>query len=78
MDWAADQMADIDGRPVSTGFVSAAHDAGLTVHPYTFRADELAPGFDSLQEMIRWFVDELAIDGVFTDFPDLARTALQI
>ena len=72
------KMADIDGRPVSTGFVSAAHDAGLTVHPYTFRADELAPGFDSLQETIRWFVDELAIDGVFTDFPDLARAALQI
>ena len=71
------KMADIDGRPVSTGFVSAAHDAGLTVHPYTFRADELAPGFDSLEEMIRWFVDELAIDGVFTDFPDLARNALQ-
>lgn len=71
------KMADIDGRPVSTGFVSAAHAAGLTVHPYTFRADQLAPGFDSLQEMIRWFVDELAIDGLFTDFPDLAREALQ-
>jgi glycerophosphoryl diester phosphodiesterase len=70
-------MADIDGRPVSTGFVSAAHDAGLTVHPYNFRADELAPGFDSLEEMIRWFVDELAIDGVFTDFPDRAIEALQ-
>jgi len=27
--------------------------------------------------MIRWFVEELAIDGVFTDFPDLARIALQ-
>ena len=71
------KMAEIDGRPVSTGFVSAAHDVGLTVHPYTFRADQLAPGFDSLGEMIRWFVDELAIDGVFTDFPDLAREALK-
>jgi glycerophosphoryl diester phosphodiesterase len=70
------KMADIDGRPVSTGLVSAAHDAGLIVHPYTFRADQLAPGFDSLEEMIRWFVDELAIDGIFTDFPDLARSAL--
>jgi glycerophosphoryl diester phosphodiesterase len=70
------EMADIDGRPVSTGFVSAAHDAGLMVHPFTFRADQLAPGFDSLEEMIRWFVDELAIDGIFTDFPDLARSAL--
>ncbi len=71
------KMAEIDGRPVSTGLVSAAHDAGLTVHPYTFRADQLAPGFDSLQEMIQWFVDELAIDGLFTDFPDLARMALR-
>ena len=70
------EMAEIDGRPVSTGFVSAAHAAGLTVHPYTFRADQLAPGFDSLEEMIRWFVDELAIDGVFTDFPDIGRTAV--
>ena len=71
------ETADIDGRPVSTGFVSAAHDAGLTVHPFTFRADQLAPGFDSLEEMIRWFVDELAIDGLFTDFPDRAVSALQ-
>ena len=70
------KMAEIDGGPVSTGFVSAAHRAGLTVHPYTFRSDQLAPGFDSLEEMIRWFVDELAIDGLFTDFPDVARRAL--
>jgi glycerophosphoryl diester phosphodiesterase len=70
-------MAEVDGRLVSTGLVSNAHAAGLQVHPWTFRADQLAPGFDSLQEMIRWFVDELAIDGVFTDFPDLAIEALQ-
>ena len=71
-------IAEVDGRLVSTGLVSTAHAAGLQVHPWTFRADQLAPGFDSLEEMIRWFVDELAIDGVFTDFPDLARAALQI
>lgn len=71
------RMADIDGHPVSTGFVSAAHAAGLQVHPYTFRADELAPGFETLEEMIRWFVDELKIDGLFTDFTDIAATALR-
>ena len=70
-------IAEVDGRLVSTGLVSNAHAAGLQVHPWTFRADQLAPGFDSLEEMIRWFVDELAIDGVFTDFPDLARMALR-
>ena len=71
------RMADIDGHPVSTGFVSAAHAAGLQVHPYTFRADELAPGFESLQEMVRWFVDELKIDGLFTDFTDIAAAVLR-
>jgi glycerophosphoryl diester phosphodiesterase len=70
-------IAEVDGRLVSTGLVSNAHAAGLQVHPWTFRADQLAPGFDSLEEMIRWFVDELAIDGVFTDFPDRAIEALQ-
>lgn len=71
------EMTDIDGRPVSTGLVSAAHDVGLLVHPFTFRAEQLAPGFDSLEEMIRWFVDELSIDGLFTDFPDRAIAAIR-
>jgi len=71
------RMADIDGHPVSTGFVSAAHAAGLQVHPYTFRADELAPGFESMQEMVRWFASELKIDGLFTDFTDIAAAALR-
>ena len=65
------EMAGIDGEPVSTGLVSAAHEAGLLVHPYTFRADQLAPGFDSMGEMVAWFVEKLKIDGLFTDFPDL-------
>ena len=65
----------VDGQPVSTGLVSAAHDAGLAVHPYTFRADQLAPGFESMGEMVSWFVEKLAIDGAFTDFPDQALAA---
>jgi glycerophosphoryl diester phosphodiesterase len=70
------RLADIDGRPVSTGMMSAARAAGLKVHPYTFRADALAPGFDSFAAMVEWFVTELGIDGLFTDFPDQARAAL--
>ena len=69
-------LADVDGQPVSSGLVSAAHAAGLAVHPYTFRADELRPGFESFREMVKWFVDELAIDGLFTDFPDQALAAV--
>jgi len=69
-------LADIDGHPVSTGLVKLAHDAGLTVHPYTFRADQLGPGFESFAEMVHWFSDTVRIDGLFTDFPDLAVQAL--
>jgi glycerophosphoryl diester phosphodiesterase len=68
--------ADVDGTPVTTGLVSAAHAAGLEVHPYTFRADQLPPGFETMEEMVRWFVETLGIDGLFTDFPDLAIKAL--
>jgi len=67
---------DGDGRPRATGLAANAHAAGLAVHPYTFRADDLAPGFRDLEEMIRWFVTELRIDGLFTDFPDRAVAVL--
>lgn len=67
---------ETDQRPRSSGLAAAAHRAGLLVHPYTFRADQLLPGFDSMGEMVAWCAGELAIDGVFTDFPDLALNAL--
>ena len=63
---------DGHGRPGSGRLAADAHAAGLAVHPYTFRADDLAAGFSDLEEMLRWFVTELHIDGLFTDFPDRA------
>jgi glycerophosphoryl diester phosphodiesterase len=68
-------LAEIDGHPVSSGLVTAAHSAGLAVHPYTFRADAIAPGFGSFQEMVDWFAATLGVDGFFTDFPDLVLQA---
>ncbi len=56
--------------PVSTGLVGLAHEAGLTVHPYTFRVDDLPSGFACFEELVRFCVSELSIDGLFTDFPD--------
>lgn len=70
-------LAEIDGHPVSSGLVSAAQAAGLAVHPYTFRADAVAPGFGSFREMVDWFAVTLAVDGFFTDFPDLVLEALR-
>jgi glycerophosphoryl diester phosphodiesterase len=71
-------LAEIDGHPVSTGIVKSAHKMGLTVHPYTFRADALPPGFGNFKELIQWFADDLAVDGLFADFPDLAAQALLV
>ena len=69
-------LAEIDGHPVSSGIVTSAHAAGLVVHPYTFRADELPRGFDDFAELVDWFACTLRVDGLFTDFPDLVRDAL--
>lgn len=62
-----------NGRPVSSGITEMAHNAGLLVHPYTFRSDSLAPGFSSFKEMLGFAVDSLLVDGLFTDFPDVVR-----
>jgi glycerophosphoryl diester phosphodiesterase len=60
------------GRIEDSGLVSAAHGEGLAVHPYTFRRDDLPPGFETLSELLHFVFDELSVDGLFTDFPDLA------
>jgi glycerophosphoryl diester phosphodiesterase len=66
-----------DGAPPrSSGLAEAAHRAGLLVHPYTFRADDLAPGFRNFTDMVRFFCVDLRVDGLFTDFPDRVRELL--
>lgn len=62
-----------DGRPVPSGVVEMARDAGLLVHPYTFRSDSLAPGFATFDAMLSFAVDTLRVDGLFTDFTDTVR-----
>jgi glycerophosphoryl diester phosphodiesterase len=62
-----------NGRIEDSGLVSRAHDEGLAVHPYTFRCDDLPAGFESFAELLDFVIDELCIDGLFTDFPDRVR-----
>ncbi len=64
------ELEPIDGCPVSSGVVSRAQAAGLAVHPYTLRVDALPDGFSSYEALLEFLVDELGVDGVFTDFPD--------
>ncbi len=54
--------------------MKAAKDAGLQVHPYTFRADPgRIPAYtDSFDGMMDIFYNQVKVDGLFTDFPDKA------
>ena len=58
--------------------VERAHERDLAVHAYTLRADQLAPGFDSLAAEVEALI-EARVDAVFTDHPDrvLALAAAQ-
>ena len=59
-----------DNDPLrDVGLVAEAHDHGLVVHPYTFRADALPPGFERFDDLLRFVTGELSIDGLFTDHP---------
>lgn len=65
-----------DGRIRDSGFVKRAHEHGLVVHPYTFRSDALPPGFSDFDKLLAFAIDELTVDGLFTDFPDAATRFL--
>ncbi len=54
-------------------FVAAAQEAGLEVHPYTFRADKLPREMASFRALHDLFIRDMGVDGVFTDHPDLTR-----
>lgn len=75
------QLYDIDqrdGAPISSGLTERAHRSGLAVHPYTFRADDLPPGFASFDALVRFFALDLHVDGLFTDFPDTVHALLSV
>jgi glycerophosphoryl diester phosphodiesterase len=50
-------------------FVQWAHDAGMTVTPYTFRSRGLI-GFPSVKAEMEHFLYTLGVDALFTDNPD--------
>jgi glycerophosphoryl diester phosphodiesterase len=50
--------------------VSRAHEAGLTVIPYTFRADD-SGDFPTAAAEMAYFLYDLGVDGLFTNEPNL-------
>lgn len=66
---AINQVLDKAGQP--TSLVADANAAGLKVHPYTLRADELPAFASTADEVHRALFGEAKVDGLFSDFPDL-------
>jgi len=67
--------ADHDGRLLPpTTLVEDAHRVGLQVHPWTFRSDPelLAPEYGGQAEREYEQFYRLGVDGVFSDFPEVA------
>lgn len=59
-----------------THVMVTAKNAGLVVHPYTFRKDELPANISSTQSLDILF-KMLKVDGVFTDFTDVVIDYLE-
>lgn len=64
--------AQDDGKAVLSDLATRAKAQGLLLHPYTFRADQLPPGISDFAELHALFFEELGVDGIFSDFPDLS------
>jgi glycerophosphoryl diester phosphodiesterase len=59
-------------RPRALPLRERAGEAGLRLHPYTFRRDELPAYARSLEEWLDFFIVEAQVDGLFCDHPDVA------
>ncbi len=62
-------VLDKDGRP--TDLVRDAHAAGLVVHPYTLRADDLPAYAATPEDLLYALFEEAGADGLFSDHPDI-------
>lgn len=47
-----------------------AHAAGLKVHPYTLKSDDVPTQFQNFEQELEVLVNSHRVDGVFTDHPD--------
>ncbi|MGL6160135.1 glycerophosphodiester phosphodiesterase [Microbulbifer sp.] len=63
-----------DNQLATTDLVQRAHRNNLVVHPYTFRADskKIPQQIGSFERLLELFIDQLNVDGLFTDHPDKA------
>lgn len=68
----------IDGQGAPTLLAENAHAAGLVLHPYTLRADDLPHWAETFDDAMDAILFRAGADGFFTDFPDLAVNYLAV
>jgi glycerophosphoryl diester phosphodiesterase len=61
----------IDQQGQVTALVADAHGAGLAVHPYTLRSDDLPAFAPTPTALLDLLFGRAKVDGLFTDFPDV-------
>jgi len=72
--------AETAQQPRPSPLVSTARRAGLLLHPYTFRRDDLPGYVPDLEGLLTLFFETVGVDGLFCDHPDVAvriRNAVQ-
>lgn len=57
--------------------VAFIHQQGLKVHPYTFRQDDLPGYVNSYEQLVDLYINQVKIDGLFTDFTDVTKAIIQ-
>lgn len=58
-------------KPRPNSIVADAHAAGLLVHPYTIRKDQLPDWADDVDQVYDVVLRQARVDGIFTDYPAL-------
>ena len=68
---------DLSGNFQITNLVKNARRKDLLIHSYTFRADRLPDYVSNFDELLDIFLNEVGVDGIITDFPDLVVSYLE-
>lgn len=68
--WVSQLLNKTGNGYKATNLVRDAHDLGLIVHPYTHRVDKINKLFKSESEFLDFLINDLKVDGLFSDFSD--------
>jgi glycerophosphoryl diester phosphodiesterase len=66
-------IKNTNGKISKSKLVQYAHSNNLLVHPYTHRSDSLPKQFSTNKKLFEFIYKEVRVDGVFSDFGDVAK-----